>query len=635
MKSILHTPFSIEPFEDAGLESTFQRSYRAAGLQGATLAVGLSLLVLVAFELIDRIGPRVAPAERLGGLLTPRARLFVLALLALSLYLGLRHRQRVLDRYTAWMSALSGALLLALALPVWFGEPLARLPLRPVIAFNLLIFFVFAFLRLPTGVAFALGGAGIAAHVWTVATWYGRQPGLLALIAYPIASAAVGWLLSRTIERRERRLYLAATLTQGAEADKAQRIDEFVHDLRGPLAALDAEMHHVVRQAPRLSAEEIDQRMRSMADELDWVRDHLEELSRWNKGDDPRAPLKISALPLRLLVDWVRAQFAQRCREQGIDLQIAVDADLEDRLLSTHRTALFAVVMNLVGNAIKYRNPDGVAPAWVRIEFSEQDSFCVIRISDNGIGISADEMPRIWEPGFRSARSRALSEGSGLGLAITRERIHRMAHHSLTARSTQGRGSQFTLRVPWHRSDGATLIEPAADERGTPTLRRGARDEPDELGAGSPPHTLTAAGSRGPVSRVLLLAADAATLARISRSMDPHNAFVDEASSTKALQALLQDGDSTYDYMVIGVTRSMNVKGMIETVRVDHGFDVPAIVLLPWWRYLKIGARFERQLPELRCGWIGVFGGRALRRRMRAALSRSLALQARIIRGDG
>ncbi|MFT4101693.1 MAG: HAMP domain-containing sensor histidine kinase [Burkholderiaceae bacterium] len=631
----MHTSSSIEPFEDAGLESAFQRSYRAAGLQGATLTAGLGLLVVVAFELADRIGQKVAPADRLSDLPTPRVRLIVLALLALSLYLGLRHRQRVLDRYPAWMSALSGALLLAFALPVWLDEPLARVPLRPVIAFNLLIFFVFAFLRLPTGIAFSLGGIGIAAHLWTVTAWYGEQPGLLALVAYPIASAAAGWLLSRAIERRERRLYLAATLTQGVEAGKARRIDEFVHDLRGPLAALDAEMHHVVRQAPSLSAEEIDRRMRSMVDELDWVRDYLEELSRWNKGDDPRAPLKISAMPLRLLVDWVRAQFAQRCREQGIDLQVVVNADLEDRLLSTHRTALFAVAMNLVGNAIKHRNPDNAAPPWVRIDFDEQDPFCVIRISDNGIGISADEMSRIWEPGFRSTRSQALSEGSGLGLAITRERIHRMAHHSLTARSTQGRGSQFTLRVPWHRSAGSTLIEPIVDERGGPALRRGARGEPDGLGVDAHPHALTAADSRDPVSRVLLLAADATVLARISRSMDPHNAFVDEASNTKALRTLLRDGDSTYDYMVIGVTRSMNVRGLIEAVRVDHGFDVPAIVLLPWWRYLKIGARLERQLPELRCGWIGVFGGRALRRRMRAALSRSLALQARIIRGEG
>ncbi len=636
MKSILPIPPSIEPFEDVRLEHAFLRSFRAGGLQGATLAAALGLFAAVVLELIDRIGPRMPPVDRLSTLLASQARWVIVPLLALGVYVGLRHRQRVLDHYVLWMSVLAGLLLLALTLPISLSEPLVLVPLRPVIAFNLLIFFVFTFLRLPTLAAIVLGVVGIAAHLWTAATWYDWRPELLTLVAYPVASAAIGWLLARGIEQRERRLYVAAALTQGAEADKGQRIDEFVHDLRGPLAALDAEMHHVVRQVPELSVTEIDRRVRSMADELDWVRDHLEELSRWNKGDDPRAPLKISALPLRLLVDWVKAQFEQRCRELGIRLQIEVAADLDDRLLATHRTALYAVVMNLVGNAIKYRDPAKGARAWVRIDIGEQDHFCVIRISDNGIGIAVDELPRIWEAGFRSSRSQRLSEGSGLGLAITRERVHRMAHHSLTARSTLGQGSQFTLRIPWHRPEAVTITQPVADDlRAATIVRRGALEESDELITGTHPHTLTATGSRGPVSRVLLLAPDAATLAHISQSMDPHNAFVDEAASTKALQALLRDGDSTYDYMVIGVTRAMNVRGLIEVVRVDHGFDVPAIVLLPLWRYLKVGAELERRLPDVHCGWIGWFGDRVLRRRMRAALSRSLALQARVIRGDG
>lgn len=636
LKTILPKPPSIEPFEDAHLERAFQRGFRAAGLQGATLAAALGLLAVVVLELIDQIGPRAAPVDRLSGLLAPYVRLAIVPLLALGVYVGLRHRQSVLDRYVLWTSILSGLLLLAFALPLSLAEPLVLVPLRPVIAFNLLIFFVFGFLRLPIGVALVLGVIGIGAHVWAATTWYDWRPELLTLVVYPVTSAIIGWLLSRTIERRERRQFLAVTLTQGAEADKVRRIDEFVHDLRGPLAALDAEMHHVVRQAPRLSASDIDQRVRSMADELDWVRDHLEELSRWNKGDDPHAPLKISPLPLRLLVDWIRAQFEQRCREQRVRLRLTVADDLDDRLLATHRTALYAVVMNLVGNAIKYRDPAKGAGAWVHVDIGLQDHFCVIRISDNGIGIMADELPRIWEAGYRSPRSRQLSDGSGLGLAITRERIHRMAHHSLTARSTLGQGSQFTLRVPWHRPEAVTIIQPAADERVAATVvRRGAREESDELVTGTHPHTLTATGSRGPVSRVLLLAPDAATLAGISQSMDPHNVFVDEASSTKALQALLRDGDSTYDYMVIGVTRGMNVRGLIEVVRVDHGFDVPAIVLLPLWRYLKVGARLAQQLPDVHCGWIGWFGDRVLRRRMRAALSRSLALQARVIRADG
>ncbi|MCL6640096.1 MAG: response regulator [Candidatus Rokubacteria bacterium] len=133
--------------------------------------------------------------------------------------------------------------------------------------------------------------------------------------------------------------------------------------------------------------------------------------------------------------------------------------DAEDaRLLEQHRLTVDAepvsveadpirveqIVLNLVGNALKFTPPGGAVTVAVR----RQDARAVLVVEDSGIGIPATTLPRVFEPFFQGEDADPASGGLGLGLALVRRlaELHGGAVHAASA--GPGRGSTFTVVLP-------------------------------------------------------------------------------------------------------------------------------------------------------------------------------------------
>ncbi|MFH0771327.1 MAG: ATP-binding protein [Candidatus Omnitrophota bacterium] len=105
---------------------------------------------------------------------------------------------------------------------------------------------------------------------------------------------------------------------------------------------------------------------------------------------------------------------------------------------------LSQVVLNLLDNAIKY-----TAAGAIKISAAAQDKFVRVDISDTGVGISEDDLPRIFERFYRvdKARSKELG-GTGLGLSIVK---HIVSAHGgqVFVKSEPGRGSTFSFTIPF------------------------------------------------------------------------------------------------------------------------------------------------------------------------------------------
>jgi two-component system sensor histidine kinase SenX3 len=132
------------------------------------------------------------------------------------------------------------------------------------------------------------------------------------------------------------------------------------------------------------------------------------------------------------------------------------------RVLGSARQ-LGVAVGNLVENAIVYSDPGARVVVAAHAQARSDDDYVEITVSDNGIGIPADELDRIFERFYRVdyARSRA-NGGTGLGLAIVK---HIAAIHGgeVAVWSQVGQGSTFTLRIPAHLHEvPSTVPEPAA-----------------------------------------------------------------------------------------------------------------------------------------------------------------------------
>lgn len=123
------------------------------------------------------------------------------------------------------------------------------------------------------------------------------------------------------------------------------------------------------------------------------------------------------------------------------------------------------LLVNLLNNAIKYGRPGGS----VTVSAEGNDWKTVIRIADDGIGISSQDLPHIFERFYRADRARNRT-GSGLGLSIV-QWIVQVHHGSIAAESELGKGTTFSVTLP--RRQGVELPETRTG-KGKKKLRRKA-----------------------------------------------------------------------------------------------------------------------------------------------------------------
>ena len=140
---------------------------------------------------------------------------------------------------------------------------------------------------------------------------------------------------------------------------------------------------------------------------------------------------------------------ADRIAPQSVETGIAVEVDLAGPLppVVGDEDRLGQVFGNLVDNALKHAR-GGREAVRVVLRAEQRDGWVVCSVTDNGPGIPADDLPRIFERFYQVDKSRVRrSEGSGLGLAITQE-IVRAHGGRIQAESVEGLGTRFTVELP-------------------------------------------------------------------------------------------------------------------------------------------------------------------------------------------
>ncbi len=176
---------------------------------------------------------------------------------------------------------------------------------------------------------------------------------------------------------------------------------------------------------------------------LDAIIGDLLMLSRVERGSEEQT-IQLQAEPLAEVLRAALEMCEQKAADKSMRLDLECPADLQARI---NAPLLEQAVTNLIDNAIKYSE----AGAAVRIAASREGPEAVIRVQDQGCGIEAVHLPRLFERFYRvdRARSRELG-GTGLGLAIVK---HITAAHrgSIRVESTVGQGSTFFISLPLER----------------------------------------------------------------------------------------------------------------------------------------------------------------------------------------
>lgn len=121
---------------------------------------------------------------------------------------------------------------------------------------------------------------------------------------------------------------------------------------------------------------------------------------------------------------------------------VGIKLDVPDVKVSGDPERLLQAFLNILDNAIKYSVPNSE----VSINGQIEENKILVKISDQGVGISTNDMPHIFEQFYTADRSRS-GNGTGLGLAIAK-RIVEAHNGTITASSNPGEGATFTIQLP-------------------------------------------------------------------------------------------------------------------------------------------------------------------------------------------
>jgi two-component system phosphate regulon sensor histidine kinase PhoR len=193
------------------------------------------------------------------------------------------------------------------------------------------------------------------------------------------------------------------------------------------------------------------------ANRLNAIIEDLLTLSRIEKGSE-EATVELDEDSVPEVLQAAVEMCAEQARDKAVTVRLECPHGLTVRM-NSH--LLEQVVVNLLGNAIKYSDP-GLS---VELIASRQDNEVVIQVRDHGCGIDPKHLPRLFERFYRVDKARSRELG-GTGLAIVKHIA--LAHHgSASVESAVGCGSTFSIRLPanagrWARARRPAVIAPPA-----------------------------------------------------------------------------------------------------------------------------------------------------------------------------
>jgi signal transduction histidine kinase len=297
----------------------------------------------------------------------------------------------------------------------------------------------------------------------------GAVTGLLAVALEEPAGAVDEWLLSALADQvavalenarlasevhveMERRL----RASEGATGAKDRALATLAHDIRSPIGAIDGycsnledEIYGPVTDAQRHAMGRVRMAGRHLLSLLENVMDMV----RLDAG-----AVSVAAVPVQLrevareAVDLLAPAAAAR-------LQTLTLAEGPDVVVVGDQPRIRQVLVNLVGNAVKFTPEGGVVTVNTSAVEGDDVSWGTVHVSDTGPGIAEAERAAVFEPYYRTAGT-ARAPGVGLGLAISRALVERMGG-TLEVDSAVGKGTTFVLSLPALGGDSPTDM-PAA-----------------------------------------------------------------------------------------------------------------------------------------------------------------------------
>jgi cell cycle sensor histidine kinase DivJ len=271
---------------------------------------------------------------------------------------------------------------------------------------------------------------------------------------------------------QEQALDLARTAAEQADASKTRFLATMSHELRTPLNAIIGFSEMIVQEDVLMidaaRRKEYAQLINDSGQHLLSVVNGILDMSKMESGNFDISPEPFA--PRAALVNCCNL-LALKARENGVDLVTRAPDDLP--VMTGDPRAFKQIVLNLVANAVKFTERGGN----VTVSASVEGPRLILRVTDTGVGIAADDLKRIGDPFFQAGKTyQRKHEGTGLGLSIVKGLVG-LHHGEINVQSKIGEGTTVIVVLP------LTFTAEAPSNIATlkPALRSGQQDQAHQV----------------------------------------------------------------------------------------------------------------------------------------------------------
>lgn len=224
--------------------------------------------------------------------------------------------------------------------------------------------------------------------------------------------------------------------------EQNQFVSSASHELRTPIATLRAEMEGSLLER-HISDKEARKLIKSNLEELGTLQALTNNLLQLAQIHNIHLKEKMQIVSLSKIISTAQKKVNSLAKGKNIKI---INKSKDNKIHGDSAT-LTEVFVTILDNAIKY------SPSKTKINISsiQKRNSVKINITDQGKGISPTDLPHIFDRFYRADNSRSQTEGYGLGLSIAKKIIEKH-NGTIAVKSTEGRGSTFTIAIPKHSS---------------------------------------------------------------------------------------------------------------------------------------------------------------------------------------